>query len=574
MNGILDIDLKSLGIAKVLQQYRLRVPPYQRPYAWRDEHVNQLFDDLADAYTTKGKINHYFLGTIVLNRTSEHDLYEVSDGQQRLATTSIFIAAIRDLLEKGNKSERTTSDKYTRNFLIEFEELVGDWAPKLQLNTQDHGYFRDAILVPPSSREQQPGIEERSSNERLARAYELAHKRAQILMGAVSDQFRVRLLYEWVNYLTNNVAVVVITVPEDVDGYTMFETLNDRGLRASQVDNIKNRLFRGAGARLKEVEELWLSMMAQVESFGNDETVLSYLRHYWISENGPTKEKELAKQFRAHISGQSEVASFVKKLDDYAVDYEALFFAPLEHIRLHNYTATTRGYIAAISRVLGIEQIRPLMMAVLRTLTPVEAQKAFQLMLSWSVRFIIVGTGGGGYLDRNYSLLAAKVSPKGISKARELRDEFSNSVPADPEFEAAFRSHSISNSEIARYVCRSLEAHKRGEPHPSVAFFENTQSSNLEHVLPRIPGPDWKIAPDVAKAYFKRIGNLALLDPRANVEIGNVGFSGKQRYYAKSPFLITQELSQITTDWGPEQIEERQRKLASYAASVWPLTWK
>jgi hypothetical protein len=131
-----------------------------------------------------------------------------------------------------------------------------------------------------------------------------------------------------------------------------------------------------------------------------------------------------------------------------------------------------------------------------------------QLMLSWSVRFIIVGTGGGGYLDRNYSLLAAKVSPNGISKARELRDEFSNSVPADPEFEAAFRSHSISNSEIARYVCRSLEAHKRGEPNPSVAFFENTQSSNLEHVLPRNPGPDWKIAPDVAKAYFKRIGNL------------------------------------------------------------------
>ena len=75
MNGILDIDLKSLGIAKVLQQYRLRVPPYQRPYAWRDEHVNQLFDDLADAYTTKEKSNHYFLGTIVLNRTSEHDLY-------------------------------------------------------------------------------------------------------------------------------------------------------------------------------------------------------------------------------------------------------------------------------------------------------------------------------------------------------------------------------------------------------------------------------------------------------------------------------------------------------------------
>jgi uncharacterized protein with ParB-like and HNH nuclease domain len=54
-----------------------------------------------------------------------------------------------------------------------------------------------------------------------------------------------------VNYLTNNVAVVIIIVPEDLDGYAMFETLNDRGLRASQVDNIKNRLFKESGTRLK-----------------------------------------------------------------------------------------------------------------------------------------------------------------------------------------------------------------------------------------------------------------------------------------------------------------------------------
>jgi hypothetical protein len=572
MPGILDIDLKSFGIAKVLQQYRLRVPPYQRAYAWRDEHVRQLFDDWGDAYTAD-KTRHYFLGTIVLNKTSDEDIVEISDGQQRLATTAIFIAAVRDVLEAGGKMQKTTAEKYTRNYLIEFEELVGDWIPRLQLNSQDNSYFRQAILVSPSMRDEadSAGIR-RTSNERLARAYELARERVETLLKSVSTQYGVRILYGWLNYLMNNVAVVVITVPEDVDEYTMFETLNERGLRASQVDNIKNRLFREAGARLTEIEDMWLSMIAQIESFGSDDTVISYLRHHWIAENGPTREQDLAKKFRASITGQASVATFVEKLDAHAADYEALCFAPLEHRKLDALGANGRGYVAAITRVLGIEQIRPLMMAVLWAFSTTEAVKAFQVMLSWSVRFLIVGTGGGGYLDTNYGRAASKISARLVTTARGLRDEFAQIAPNDAQFETAFRTHSITNAEIARYVCRSIEAHLRNERFSSIVFFENTNSSNLEHVLPRWPSAEWNIPHDVARAYFKRIGNLALLDPKVNVEIGNQSFDNKRSAYNKSPFLITQELGREIA-WTPEKIEERQARLAKYAPLIWPLTW-
>jgi uncharacterized protein with ParB-like and HNH nuclease domain len=156
-------------------------------------------------------------------------------------------------------------------------------------------------------------------------AYEIAQERVAALMSEVSEQYRYRHLYEWMDYLQKSIAVVVIIVPEDVDGYTMFETLNDRGLRASQVDNIKNRLFKEAGSRLQEVEEKWLSMLAQIESFGDDETVVSYIRHYWISQEGPTREQELARRFKENIQGQAQVATLVNDLNRYAEDYEALF---------------------------------------------------------------------------------------------------------------------------------------------------------------------------------------------------------------------------------------------------------
>ncbi len=49
---------------------------------------------------------------------------------------------------------------------------------------------------------------------------------------------------------------------------------------------LRTDFFGMRGTRQKEIEDAWLSMIAQIESFGDDKTVLDYLRHYWISENG------------------------------------------------------------------------------------------------------------------------------------------------------------------------------------------------------------------------------------------------------------------------------------------------
>jgi len=371
------------------------------------------------------------------------------------------------------------------------------------------------------------------------------------------------------NFLQNNIAVIVITVPEDVDGYTMFETLNDRGLRTSQVDNIKNRIFKESGSRLTEAEDKWLSMLAQIESFGNDETTISYIRHYWISYNGPTRDNELARKFKENIQGQAAAASFIDQLDQHAVDYEALFYAPLEHKLLSDRSPDTRTHIAATTRILGIEQIRPLMMAVLTHFSVEEAAKAFRLMLSWSVRFIVVGSAGGGTLERNYGLIAQRVSSAEITKARELRQSLD--APTDPQFESAFRTYSVSNSEIARYILRALEAYKRSEREPAIQYFENPNTLNLEHILPRNSN-GWAVPADVAKGYFKRVGNLTLLDPVANTKIGNGLFDTKKPIYANSPFMLTRELA-TCFKWDVAEIDKRQVALAADAPKVWPLTF-
>ncbi len=101
----IDIDKETLGHALI--DRRLDVPKNQRSYAWEEEHVTDLYKDLA------GEINagnpEYFLGSIVAVATGDGHV-EINDGQQRLATTAILLAAIRDFFDKAGDSKNSAAD--------------------------------------------------------------------------------------------------------------------------------------------------------------------------------------------------------------------------------------------------------------------------------------------------------------------------------------------------------------------------------------------------------------------------------------------------------------------------------
>lgn len=291
----LGIEFEAYGIGTALKRHKLLVPPNQRSYAWEREHVAALFEDLS---ATFARDKHpYFLGTIVLTRSGDEreERREVADGQQRLATTSLLIAAIRDYLYTR---DREAAEKYSSDFLLEYDPFVSDSVPKLQLNTQDNEYFLRAILSKPDSADRQSAFAEPkgSSNERLRDASHLARQFVGHLVSPHSEREGRLLLLEWVRFLEQKVAVIVIKTTGNIDAYKMFETLNDRGLKASQIDILKNYLFSQVVNRKAEIEASWLSMVSKIESH-DAEIVLDYVRHFWISKNGPIRASELASGF-------------------------------------------------------------------------------------------------------------------------------------------------------------------------------------------------------------------------------------------------------------------------------------
>lgn len=289
----------------------------------------------------------------------------------------------------------------------------------------------------------------------------------------------------------------------------------------------------------------------------------------WISLHGPTTENELGEKIEAVIKSERQALEFASVLDDAAHDYIAIL-SPEQNPRWSYLTESARHAIKVISRDLESEQIRPLMLAIARHFDPKKASKAFPSLLSWAVRFLIVGGGGGGKLDRYYGLRAKEATEGKIKTKRALVEAMGDALPRDRQFEEEFARVNVRKAPLARYYLRAIENWRADDPHPALLISENTSAVNLEHVLPVTPGPGWTIDTDTAATFHKRLGNMVLLGSQTNVDIANGSFEEKRSALEGAPFSVTREVAEYR-EWGPEQIKARQIKLASVAAKVWPI---
>jgi hypothetical protein len=408
------IGFEHRGIGDVLAHTRLAVPLNQREYSWEEEHVNDLFSDFANAIAANKST--YFLGTIVLT-SGDGDVPEVSDGQQRLATSSILLAAIRDYFYRNNDTVRATSVEQT--FLKTTDIRTTEIVPRLRLNVDDNEFFSRFILSAPDSSDRKI-LPSKASHQRIMSAATIAAKHIQdILEPFKKDSMKTSRLIEWIEFVQHGAQVIALKVPDHWNAFMMFETLNDRGLRTSQADLLKNHLLSQAGERMEEAQQRWAKMVGVLEAVGQGDITVTYLHHLLITRYGPTKEREVFDKVKQVVNSQNRSIEFLDELAEGATDYAALFNS--DHKKWNEYGTSTRKHIATMNRDLRVYQIRPPMFAVARYFSLKEASLAFRLFVFWSVRFLVVG-GRGGLLDRNYALRAQDVGSGKIRTAKQLTD--------------------------------------------------------------------------------------------------------------------------------------------------------
>lgn len=526
-----QIGFDQLGLGGILRSYQLVVPPNQREYAWGEREVLNLFQDFAKAISDNDA--SYFLGTIVTVPRAAGTL-EVIDGQQRLATTAILLASIRDHLRT---SERIIAEDIENGFLTGIDRAKRERIPKLRLNLDDNEFFRAHVLageaVDPT----------RSSHERLAQALKEARSQVRRIVSTVAQQDQGDVLNRWVGFIETGALAVLLRVPSDANAYKMFETLNDRGLKTSQADLVKNYLFGRADKRINEAQQKWAVMRGTLETLDDDEITVTFLRHALIAIRGYLREAEVYEAVQSQAKAEQAAISFLTLLEGLSQNYTAIFNP--EHEKWNGYPDTTRRSIEVLN-LLDIRPLRPLMLAIATKFPPKEADTAFQRLVSWAVRLILASSTRSGSVEVPFAVAAHEVMIETTMSADDLRRKLSPVVPNNEQFRAAVEVATVSSAKLARYYLRSLEMAAKDEREPWFIPNDDRATINLEHVIPIKLEGNWPaLSEEEHRLNVRRLGNLALLPARSNSDLRSADFATKRVAFKDAPYVLTDQIGSV-----------------------------
>lgn len=557
-----QIGFEQAGLGSILKRNQLVVPTNQREYSWTDREVKRLFQDFARAIADGG---NYFLGTIVTIPRSraghELEVLEVVDGQQRLATTAILLAAIRNYLVLQNES--VIVESINNEFLTGIDRVQRQRVPKLTLNIDDNQHFSQIVTG------ETVAAPLRSSHRLLQGAAQTAKKHVRDLVSTFDTQDHGDHLNRWVSFIEHGALAVLLRVPDDADAYRMFETLNDRGLRTSQADLIKNYLISRATNRIGEVQSKWAYMRGALESLEDDDiTTINFLRHALIVLGGFLREAEVYERVQESVKSEQSAVTFASELEQLANAYVASFNP--EHAKWNEYPDRARRAIEVFN-LLDIRPMRPLILAVAAKMEKREAAECFEFLLSLGVRLLIASSTRSGSVEIPLAEAAHLTFDGSIDNASKLRAKLDSITPGDRDFRESFEDAKVSNARFARYYLRSLEMGGKGESEPWFIPTEDRSIINLEHVLPKKPDASWAHFTDEdVKSYVNRLGNLALMRASNNTQLGNDSFAVKREVFAASPYSLTNQIAEFES-WTPDAIDHRQKQLAEIALRTWPV---
>ena len=230
MNGTLT-SLKQL----LLSGWLFEIPIFQRGYAWEEENLRDLWDDLYYL----GERKHYF-GTILLKETDKKtrgglrtfDHFEVIDGQQRLTTTLILLRElIAQFKELGDEEMSDQASKLEEDYIVHPPHY------KLTVGGEDSSFFRESILAGASANDPETRAQKRLRNaqaffrDRFDRQRE-NRGRDEYLDFLIKLQSRI-----------DRLEVMLYIVPSNAEAVRMFETVNDRGRPLTNMEKTKSILM-------------------------------------------------------------------------------------------------------------------------------------------------------------------------------------------------------------------------------------------------------------------------------------------------------------------------------------------
>ncbi|MCG6135014.1 MAG: DUF262 domain-containing HNH endonuclease family protein [Nostoc sp. LLA-1] len=556
----IKIQATENPICKVFSNdFIFTIPLYQRPYAWTTEQTGELLEDLiialGDGDDKIDEINPYFLGSIVLIKGDKPDA-QVVDGQQRLTTLTIFLAALRALVPK-EFTHRLTKYLYQEDDFDSDNNVY-----RLTIRERDAHFFQKYI-------QDANGIEKIKEvhTAKLSDTCKNIKENAEFVVDNLRKFTKIQLI-RLTQYILNRCFLVVVGTPDIDSAYRIFSVLNNRGMDLSHADILKAEII---GKIPMIQQEQYSHKWEEIEEkLGRDifKSLFSHIRMIY----GKCKPREsILKEFIKDVKPTSFPQQFIDKTLTPLAD---AFYD------IQNYAYQSDKLTVEINKIFkwlkyidNSDWIPPAIFYLSQNYNQPEILLRFFADLDRLASGLMIQRSNINERIERYSKLLHAIEKK--------EDLYQQNSPLQLQPQEQTNIINILNediyliSKIRLYVLLRLDSalsEGKAEYH-----FSNI---TVEHVLPQNPAPqsEWMHcfpSKEEREKYVQRIGNLVLLSSRKNSQAKNYDFEiKKQKYFTTKAGICNFALTtQVLTEkeWTPDVIKRRQKTLIEKLKQVWRL---
>jgi hypothetical protein len=571
------------------------IPAYQRRYSWRERQIWELIDDIDLIEAT----DTHLLGSIVCltgHHTAGINKLELVDGQQRLTTLIILQECIRQRFERDEELQQASDLSH----LLNAKPLGGKTVRKIALDSRDGAEFDRLVL-----------------NQGEGDATEFENKHLQVAFRIIRERIDNNTLEQIGNFLyklQNHALIIRLDVSDAKDAFKLFETINNRGLKLSPTDIIKNFVLGNAArfgaAELNEARNSWAKVITHLDGTDTD----AFFRYFLISalKKRVTKSKVVPEFKTLFMNDIIEAASLPDRhlYADEEEEEEADDLAEVpegDDIPLKRANNAKVSFKAFLSRVVvNAKAFGELVRAKtgdnridrhLRNLRMIKAAQTYGYLMYLRVsgtddkQFVTVLKLTEDFVLRRHvcrertnetEALFAKLCLTDPNNAvAETRRGYRSACPTDERFKEDFATADFAASiDRARYCLEKIELLNHGNH--SELQVEGSDSVHVEHIIPQkiktkkakeVFG-DWVThlgdnAEEQHSKFVSKIGNLTLFSGTLNIVASNNPFASKKAEYKKSGIEITKQLGTMPI-FKFKQVANRSKELAALAVNLWP----
>lgn len=559
------LDTKTVNLNDILGNGKIyKVPLFQRDYSWEQDNWEDLWNDITHA--AEKRAIHY-MGSVVL-QSSEGKEYLIIDGQQRFTTLSIIILAIINAIQQlanngidvDANNERV--DILMRQYVGQKDPSSLRYSSKLFLNENNDGFYQTRLL----------SFRAPINERKLSDSEKLMWSAYQFFRQKISENPKLDKGENLASFLNNVIGELMmfiqITVEDELSAYTVFETLNSRGVELTATDLLKNfllSLVAKSNTDLKQVKTQWKKI---IDTIGLKEFPV-FLRYFLVATRKPVTKEYLFKEVKSSIKTGQDVFDLLDQLEAYAYNYVALGNPEDE---VWNQDKENRSAIS-ILKALRVTQWKPLAMVAMQKLDVSEFKKFLQAIISLSYRYNVIAKLQTNEMDKVYSKAAINLYKRPIGHIAEILNDVKDLYVSDEEFKNYFAlkqfTPNSNDKKLARYTLYKIEAQVSGN-----AYDFETDTGTIEHILPESYPAIWQ-AEFTEEEYERNVyllGNLTLLEAsKNNKDAADRPFEEKKSVFHRSKYGITNSLNNL--QWKPQDIRHRQAHLAKIATSIWRINY-